>query len=538
MKITPSDLPGASKLYCDYIAHAEHLQSFFRVPYHRDPDILEHAEQLQSRTYPRAELAGILEHQNRRFGATSKTFAHLDQLKNSKTFVIITGQQVGLFGGPMYVLYKALTAIKLADRWSRVHNRPFVPIFWLASDDSDYDEINHLTFLNKQFENQTLSLEKSVQGNVPVSAIPLGKKIDELIESFAENVRESEFMQEVVQPLRAAYASSHSMSEAFGRWLMHCLKDFGLILIDPSDAKIRAFFSDIWVREIENGSPSTQAVLKTSEALSRKDYSPQVPLREGRLNLFYLDDERKPLEIVDDGFRTTDGTLHFAKQELLGLAREHPERFSPNVILRGITQDSLFPTVAYVAGPAEVGYFAQLKGVYEAFEVPMPAIYPRKSLTLVEPTIDRIIDKYDLRMQDAWGQIEHFITELARKRLPESLSSQIAAMKADWPQALHDLRGEIEQLDPTLVKMLENTAGKMANIVETLEKKIVQAGKRQDDITRQQLYKVAAALYPNQSLQERVHNFTPYLIKYSPLIIERIYEVLDISSEHHQIVRL
>ena len=538
MKISPADLPGASKLNCDYIARAESLQPFYRVPYDQDSAIVEHARALANRTYPFTQLADILEKQNRHFGACDKTMAQLEQLKSGSARVVITGQQTGVFGGPMYVLYKALTTIKLADRWSRLHKIPFVPVFWLAADDSDFEEINHITFLNKQFENQKLAIEKSVSGNVPVSDIPLGAGIDELLASFADSVRESEYLQEIMQHVQAAYTSQRSVSGAFGHWLMHCLKEFGIILIDPTDPQIRNFLSDIWVREIEQESPSTQAVLQTSDALEKSGYALQVPLRAGRLNLFYLDGERKPLEIIDSGFQTTDGEQQFSKVQLLELARNHPERFSPNVILRAITQDTLFPTVAYVAGPAEVGYFAQLKGVYEAFEVPMPAIYPRKSLTIIEPTVDRIMDKHSLTMQDAWGNIESKITELARQRLPETLTKQVTAMKARWPEALHGLQDDIEQLDPTLLKMLDNTAGRIASTIDAFEKKMVQAAKRQDDISRQQLYKVAAALYPNQSLQERVHNFTPYLIKYGPLIIERIYEILDISSTRHQIVRL
>lgn len=538
MKIKAKDLPAQSRLFVDYLENYSRLAAYFNIPYFDESAIATHFDILNQHAYPSQQLAEVLMDQNSAFGAGSRTMEHLEALHSGKAYVVITGQQVGLFGGPLYVLYKALTAIKLADRWRRLFQRCFVPVFWLASDDADFVEVNHVTFLEKSFENKTLILDLKPDGQVPVHQIRLGPQIEPVLQALDASLHQTEFKAEILGRLAAAYQPKASMSQAFGTWMMTLLRDFGIVLIDPADRRIKALLTDVFAQEIRERSPSTEAVLETTQRLEKSGYSPQVPLRHGRLNLFYLDGERKALELDGDGFRTTDASCKFTESELLDLVASHPERFSPNVILRGITQDSIFPTAAYIAGPSEIAYFAQLKGVYARFDVPMPVIYPRKSLTLIEPNIDRIIDKFSLTMQDVWCGVDEKLKALARQQLPGSLLEALAAMRESWPQQVLGLRDEVHRVDPTLVKMLENTAGKLRGTIDLLEKKIVQAGKRKNDIARQQLQKVGAALYPNQMLQERVHNVTPYLVKYGPLFIERLYEVLDIAGYCHQIVRL
>ncbi|MFQ5628404.1 MAG: bacillithiol biosynthesis cysteine-adding enzyme BshC [bacterium] len=538
MKISPNELPGANKLFRDYIVNFDLVEKFYNIPFQDEKAIASHIEIVGGRNYPAEALAKILTQQNKNFGASNKTYENIEKLKEGRAFVVITGQQVGLFGGPMYVLYKALTVIKLADRWSRLFEKCFVPVFWLAADDSDFEEVNHISFLNKDSQNTTTQIEKTLSGNIPMAQMRIGEQINETLDELANGLHDTEFKSDILESLRSAYHSEASLSEAFGCWMMHLLKDFGLIIIDPTHSRIKTLVSQIFIEEIREKSPSTRAVLQTSKALNQKGYTPQVPLREGRLNLFYLDNQRKPLEFINDKVQTTDGGSTFSHGELLEVARTKPERFSPNVVLRALTQDTLFPTIAYVAGPSEICYFAQLKGVYEHFQIPMPVIYPLKSLTIVEPAIDRIIDKFNLKINDIWGNIDQHIVDIARQSLPETLTNMLSQIKSEWPLALQALHDDVRSVDPTLLRMLENTGGKIVNTIDRLEKKIIQAGQRKNEVARQQLNKAASAIYPNHALQERVHNFTPYLIKYGPLFVERIYELLDIGDYHHQIVRL
>lgn len=538
MKILPEALPGAAPLYVDYMQHFETVREFFACHYADEQDVLAQIERLRDRKYPRLEIGRVLERQNKAFGAGEATAKNIEDLALGNANVIITGQQVGLFGGPLYVLYKALTAIKLADRLSRVCKDCFVPVFWLATDDTDYAEVNHACVLNQQYEILRLQLTESPEAMVPMSQVTLGESVTELHARLQAELPDTEFKKPVMDALRSCYAPGRSLAEAFGLWLIHLLKDFGLVVVDPSDPEIKRLSREVLRREIADGSPATRAVKQVTQRLRERGYEPQVQLRDGYLNLFYFEPARLALTQRNEHIESTDGSRRFERQELLALLESHPERFTPNVVLRPVIQDSLFPTVAYVAGPAEIAYFAQLRGVYELYDLPMPIIYPRASMTLIEPGIDRILDKFQLQVRDFWAPVEPLISRFARERLPESLLRTLQTYRNEWPQAVRALKPQIRQVDPTVEAMADSTAGRVAHALEQLEKKIVQAGRRQHDIIAQQLRKASASLYPEGNLQERVLNPTSFLVKYGPIFIERLYEVMDIAGFHHQLVRL
>ena len=538
MKIQAADLPGANPLFVDYVQNFQRLQAFFAHDYRHETAVLAQIDRVRDRRYPRIEMGRVLERQNRAFGAEDATFKNIEDLALGNANVIITGQQVGLFGGPLFVLYKALTAIKLADRLSRICKDCFVPVFWLATDDTDYAEVNHAHILARDYQLETLRLSAEPPAPMPMSQVHLQAEITDLIARLQQISPETEFIDDILQALSTAYQPGRSLGQAFGIWLMHLLKDFGLIVVDPADADIKTLSRDVLAREIRDGSPATQAVLNATESLQAIQYEPQLHLRPGYLNLFYFNDRRYALALQDGRIVSTDGRLSFQREELETELHEHPERFAPNVVLRPVLQDRLFPTVAYVAGPSEIAYFAQLKGVYELYDIPMPLIYPRKTLTLVEPGIDRLLDKYQLQVHDLWRPVEPLITEFTRHHLPESLLNTLARYRREWPEKVQQLKHAIREVDPTLEKMTESTAGRVAHALDQLEKKVVQAGRRKNDTVRKQFYKMANSLFPNGALQERVHNFTPYLFKYGRFFIERVYEVMDIADFHHQIMRL
>ncbi len=538
MKISAGAIPGTNTLYKNYLTAFDRVAEFYEHPYRGEAAIAEQAARMEARPRNRRRLAEILLQQNRRFGAGEKTFANIDKLVDDNALVIITGQQTGLFGGPLYVLYKALTAIKLVDRLSRQCERCFVPVFWLASDDADYAEVNHITLQDKNHTLQKLSLSDTPAAGRPIAEIALSENIASLIDELDALTQNTEFKPFLLETLQKCYSPGTSLSDAFGRWLMNLLREFGMIFIDPSDREIRKLIAPIFEQEIREGSPSTHAVLDSTRRLEQQHLPAQITIRAGRLNLFYLDGGRHSLELHNSTIRSTDGSLQFTREQLLELVEAHPERFSPNVVLRAVTQDFLFPTVAYVAGPAEIAYFAQLKGVYQHFDVPMPIIYPRKSVTLIEPSADRIMDKYRLTLTDFWQNPELLLTRLAREAIPAELSSEVERLKKRWAEDLRALEPAFEHLDATLLPTLQNAEGRAVGTLTHLEKKILQATKRKQETVRAQIMRVANSVYPHLSLQERVHNYTPWLFKYGPDLIERLYELLDISGFEHQLIRL
>ena len=263
-----------------------------------------------------------------------------------------------------------------------------------------------------------------------------------------------------------------------------------------------------------------------------------MQLKQSFLNLFYVERERNSIEIKDGSFSVKGTENSFTKDELLHKLETQPERFSPNVLLRPLYQDALLPTVAYVAGSAELAYYAHMKGIYDAFDIPMPVIYPRKSLTLLEGKIEKVLDNYDLKVPDFWNNVEALINEIAKAQLPESLEKRIRCASLCVNKNLQALEDTVIEFEPTLKNTVENVKGRILGQMDGLEKKILQAYKKRNEVIGQQIHKAQNSLYPNNHCQERELNILPYLFKYGLGFIDQLYETMDISDFDHQIINI
>ncbi|MFQ5601909.1 MAG: bacillithiol biosynthesis cysteine-adding enzyme BshC [bacterium] len=539
MKFSMSQMPGVSALVKDFFDNFEKVSEFYNGNYRNLSTFLERTDGIKSKQRPLGQLVPILKEQNQCFGCGTLTLEKIDLLLEGRACAVVTGQQTGLFGGPLFTVYKALTAIKLAERLSRNCDGCFVPIFWLASDDHDFREVNHIHFIDKNNQPIRLSYDgHPVDSKLPVSRIQIAPEIAEIIEQIDQATHPSEFKENVLQHLSQAYRAGAAFSQAFGVWLTHLFKSFGLIFMDASDARIKKLGQPVFHKEIAERSPSTEQGLKANARLQVKDYHIQVQLHEGILNLFFAEKERHALELQNNKFIVKGGDLAFDKAQLLELVQEKPQHFSPNVLLRPILQDMLLPTVAYVAGPAESAYYAQMKGIYEAFGLTMPIIYPRKSITLLESKIEKVLDNYQLQVSDFWGKVDSLITEIVKAQLPESLEQSIAETSASVDEKLQALTEQVLKFEPTLENTVDQTRGRILNQIEGLEKKILQAYKKRNDVITQQIYKAKNSLYPNNLVQERELNILPYLFKFGFDFIDQLYEAMDISHFDHQIIRL
>lgn len=539
MKIQMSQMPNTSALVADYLDAFDKVAEFYNGDY-RDVDaFLSRSDEIKSRDLPIGKLIPILKEQNQRYGCGVQTFEKVDWLLERRACAVVTGQQTGLFSGPLYTIYKALTAIKLAARLSRTCEGCYVPVFWLASDDHDFREVNHINIVDKS--NQVLRITYDghpFDGRIPVANIQLNDQIAAALQKLDDETHLSDFKAEVLARLSDAYQPGSGFSESFARWLMTLFKPFGLVLIDASDPRIKALGAPIFQKEMVEKSGSTQRALEFSSRLMEKNYHSQVQLQEGLLNLFFVDDERRALGLEDETYVVKGSEAHFKMAELLSILQAEPEKFSPNVLLRPIYQDGLLPTVAYVAGPAEIAYYAQMKGIYESFDLPMPIIYPRKSVTLLEGKIEKVLDNYNLSVPDFWGDVEQLINQIAKTQLPETVEKRIENASLCVKKNLQALEQVVQEFEPTLNDAVKGVRNKIDHQIDGLEKKILQAYKKRNDIIRQQLYKAGNNLYPNNSLQERELNVLPYLFKYGFPLLDRLYEVMDISNFDHQIIRL
>jgi bacillithiol biosynthesis cysteine-adding enzyme BshC len=528
----PLHLPA---LVEDYLYDFGKVREFYNGDF-REPSAFERqTERARSRRIARGDLAAVLSEQNGRYGCGPETQSAIGRLVRDEACAVVTGQQVGLFSGPLYTIYKALTAIKLTDSLNRRGLGGFVPVFWLAADDHDLAEIDHIALMDKDNRLREIRCPTpSRDSKVPVSNVPLPQDIGDCLEQLKNSTLDTEFKADILGSLNEAYQPGRSYAEAFGRWMTRLFMSHGLVLIDAGHPRLKEMGRDIFYREIAEGSPSTRQALAASARLRRAGYEPQIPLHEGILNQFYVERERRAIQAKDGAFDIKGLPAAVAKERLLELAQNEPSLFSPNVLLRPLYQDAILPTVAYVGGPSEIAYFGQLKGVYEAFGLPMPVIYPRKSVTIVERKIDHILKKYHLSVPDLWRNTAGAVGDIAKEEVPDAVGQALLLVRDHLERDYARLKAELLAFDPGLAGSADLAEGKMNQQLDFMQKKVQQAARKRNDIAIQQLRKAVDNLFPNQRLQERVFNIVPYLIKYGAAFIDQLDRAIELDGTDHQ----
>lgn len=539
---TPLDfqtLPGVSPLFRDYLGRFDRLAPFY-AHHPRDPAAPRtQAEACAARAYPRLAVRDALERLNRRFGAPEAVQRNIAALGDPDSLAVCTGQQTGLFGGPLFTLYKALTVLQLAERFQAALGRPVVPLFWMASEDHDVAEADHVQLADRT---GALATVRHQAWDEPAGFMPanlrLGPGIAETLAQARACLPETEFLPALWSALGDAYAPDATLAEAFGRWMTHLLGRFGLVLVDGADPALKPLAADVFRQEIAEAPRASRAILLASQTLHEAGYPAQIEARPDGVCCFLLQDGRRALLRDGDGFRLRDSGEAVPAPLLLRLLQDVPGRFSPNVALRPIVQDSLFPTLAYVAGPGELAYFAQLRQVYAAFDVPMPLILPRASFTLLEPRMAELLERFRLGLPDLAQEPEQLASRLFRAQLPPDLEAAIAQAKAGVDEIFQGLGTVIAGVDPTLRATVGQASGHIKGHLEQLEKKAVQAVKRREAETRQQIHRICQALMPGGKPQERVFPALAFLAKYGPSLVDAVRRHLDGPGWAHGMIAL
>jgi bacillithiol biosynthesis cysteine-adding enzyme BshC len=531
-------LPGTPPLLRDYAhAYARVAPFFARDP--RAPDAYrEAAGALAGRPYPRAELAAALRVRHAAWGAPAAVHERIQELAHPESVVVITGQQTGLFGGPLFSLYKALTTLRLAEQVRQALGRPAVPLFWMAAEDHDVAEADHVTLPDRAGGLRTVRHAAWGSPGYMPAQLRLGPGIAQTLEAALELLPPSDFLPGVAAALREAYAPEHTLAEAFARWMLGLLGRFGLVLVDGADPVLKRLAAPVFQQEAAEAPRSSQRILEASQALRALGYPNQIEARPDGVNCFLLRDGRRPL--VRDGadVKLRDSGERLPAADLLRLAREEPERLSPNVALRPIVQDTLFPTLAYVAGPGELSYFAQLRPVYETFGVPMPLILPRAFFTVLEPRMAQLLDKFRLGLPDLVRDPEQLASQVLRAQLPPDLDATLARARAGVDELFREVGEAVAAVDPTLRATVGQSAGHIKGHLDQLQKKAVQALKRREEETRKQVQRVREALMPGGRPQERVLPALPYLARHGHAFLDAVHATIAGPGWTHQLLRL
>lgn len=530
-------LPWITALAADYAETFDTLAPFFAGNPGLPEDWASAIARAQAHTRPREAIAAVLVQQQRRRAAPQAAIAAAEQLTDPRTVAIVTGQQAGLFGGPLYALLKALTTVQLAERVARDHRVPAVAVFWIDAEDHDWDEVRSCAVLDGDLARRIVSLDRPEgAGERPVARIPLDESATAAVATLAGLLPGTEFSKGLLADLGRAYAPGTGMADAFGRWLEAVLGNRGLVVYDASDPAAKPLAGHVFVSELENPEWTLRLAAETGEALRGRGYHAQVVPQAHGVALFSLDGGRQPIRAASNGFVV--GTTAVSRASLVSRARERPESFSPNVLLRPIVQDTLFPTIAYVPGPNELAYLAQLKPVYERFGVPMPLFCPRATATLVDSAGMKFLNRYPLPFEGLQPNNEALLNHLLESHLPSSIEQAYQDAAVSIEGGMTALIDAAPAIDPTLQGAARSTLSRMQHDLQTLHAKIIHAAKRRDDTLRRQFQRTRGQAFPDGIPQERGIGFVYFLNKYGPALVDRLLEDLPLDPGRHWILSI
>lgn len=529
--------PWIKKLSADYACDYARVAGFFAGD-PQDPSAWRDAiARVQRHPRQRDAIADIVSAQQRARTAPPEAVAAGGLLRDPRTVAIVTGQQAGLFGGPLFTLLKALTAIRLAERTAAEHHLPTVAIFWIDSEDHDWNEVKACTVLDASLAPVRIALnDPAGAGDLPVADVQLDSSVTAALDLLAATLPPSEFTPSLLEGLRKAYAPGVGMAVAFGRWLESLLGSRGLVVFDASDPAAKPLASALFAREIEHIGETSRLAAETGSELTALGYHAQVTPHEGHAALFQLDGTRVGIR-VEDG-RLSLGDANATKDAILERVRTDPGAFSPNVLLRPIVQDTLFPTVCYVSGPSEIAYLGQLRNVYAAFGVPMPLFQQRTSATILDSNAMRFLQRHELSLEALKAQDEAALNQLLKAQIPPAVDACLEDAARAIAERLESLAEAVTALDQTLEGATRSALGRMQDDLKKLQGKIIQAAKRKDETLRRQFVHAQAQAFPGGQPQEREIGLVYFVNKYGSVLIDRLSEDLPLDHGSHWVVTI
>lgn len=525
------------ELFADYCDDFQKLRQFFRY----NPRDLENAvvelRGMQQRRFTEDELNEIKLY-NKRMDCGDETLENIDKLGQDGAVTVVTGQQPGIFTGPLYTIYKTVTAIKLAKHITETMGTTAVPVFWNASEDHDFKEVRHIEFVNR--DNRVISLMYEPQAEVEgksIFDIPLEPSLGFLIDLLERDTNESEFKPYLVDLLRNSLGRCYSLADWFSHQMQALFGSHGLIILDAHLPPCRRLARPVIGREIKSAPKSSHLIAEVGKQLREFGYHQQIERKPDDANFFmYAQGRRNKVRTENGKFIVERVGLEYDQAEMLDMLAEEPERFSSSAVLRPLVQDHILPTVAYVAGPGEISYFAQMREAYSFFDLVMPVIFPRNRAVLVESKIAKILERYGLHVEDVRMSRKELLKTVASKRAPRP-AVQSCDRKLDVIQtALDEFRREVSDVAPTLLEPVDKLKRKIGYEMDKLRDKLMQAQQTDLDVVEQQVGKLKANLFPEGKEQERVFNIYPYLFTYGIQLIPMLEQRFDIMSFDRQII--
>ena len=541
MFINFSDIPGNHNLYLDYLYEFDNVKDFYKTNFRDKEEYLKTFRKVaESHEHSREHLVNALNGQYKDFNLSSKTQKNISALSDKKTLAVVTGQQLGIMGGPLYTFYKIITAIKLSSALSeRYDDYQFVPVFWPEADDHDFNEVREIYLINDNNEIKKIAYDHELPEDENIGSVGNLQFTESLNNFFMElenNLRSTEYTPALMEKIKSIYSIGKTFKQSFKELLFWLFDKYGLIIFDPQDLKVKEILKPVFKKEITDFGIHTEKLVSVSAKLE-EIYHAQVKVRP--INLFYsYEGGRYLIEPVENEFRLRRKRKKFTQEELLAAMENEPGNFSPNVLLRPICQDFILPTAFYVGGPSEVAYFAQIMPLYDFYKIEPPIIYPRSSATIIEKNISSIIEKFEINLDQLLLDPERL-----KKKIIDSISN--SSVDAIFNKTVSNIEKEMNQLkeklfefDKTLSDSTAKYGERILRYINELKDKAIEAQNRKFETTLRQIDKVTNSILPNSVLQEREINFIYFANKYSLEILKHLFDELSINKFEHQIISI
>ncbi|MCA1625396.1 MAG: bacillithiol biosynthesis cysteine-adding enzyme BshC [Acidobacteria bacterium] len=537
-----SDIPNQSKLFIKYQQNPAELAQYYglSVDSHTQiskliPGVLENYKT------DRNVLCDTLEKMNRSCGASEKTLENIKLLRQSDCVAVVSGQQAGLFTGPLYTIYKALSAVKLTE-CLRGRGIKAVPVFWIATEDHDFAEVSKAYVLGQKGELVQLKNEpQRCYENLPVGYVALDDSIKKTIEELFAQLPQTEFTDELRALIEKSWKVGVDYGDAFAKLLTEILGKYGLIMLCPLNENLKKLAAPLYVEAVKKSKEIVEALQTRGKELEKNGFHAQVFVAGDYFPLFWQakNRTRHALKQTKNGkYKVKDIEREFTLDELAELAAQQPQRFSPSVVLRSVVQDYLLPTVTYFGGAAEIAYFAQSAEVYRILNRPQTLILHRASFTLVEPKHAKTLDKYDLKLKELLAGIENILPQIVEKYLNREMADIFIEVEEKINTQLNRLDRNLAQFDPTLAKNLANRRRKILYHIGNLRTKFQHAQIQKDAVVRRRIETAFASLLPQKNLQERSLNIITFLNLYGLNLIDWIYDAIDLDDKGHRLIYL
>jgi bacillithiol synthase len=538
-----------NKLYTDYVFDFQKLSDYFNHDYREIKSYIKRIDEIEE-SYDdnlRKGLVEILDDYNSGLGAGRKTLDNIRKLGESGTVIVVGGQQPGLFTGPLFIIYKIITILRLSSFINKETGIKTIPCFWNASDDSSIGQVDSVGLIGDELIKVKIDTS-NIKKNSRFSNICIEKaKYSKIIEDIRSLFAETDFSGEVLSLLKESITDKYTyhgddklinLPELFSNIILKLFREYGIVLIDPSDERLKKMGNRFLNEDIEKHTSIQETVDSKGDELERAGYHKQLKTKQDTLNHFFNAGEiREKIECLPDmNYRVKDKT--YSKKELIKISEDDPGLISWNVIMRPVIQDTIFPVLATVCGPGEVSYFAQISGVYELMDVKLPVIYPRFSATIIEKNIGKIIDRF--KNIDKLLETDR---ELAIKRSLDdrgdvSVEGLVGGLEKKLENLLEDFEKEVSQASLRVGNSTDRIKRNIKKEIRVLKGKIYSELKKENLWLEDALNKFYLNLFPGGGLQEREVNFFYYANRYGIGILDGLYTSLNPFDFEHKLLFL